>query len=352
MATEVVRVSKANPCPVCNKPDWCYFLGTDAVVCMRVSSNRPKKTERGDYGGYIHQLGFEIDPKDFIPATSKKNIPCADIDTLHEVYSTMFSMPEFCLTAGDYKQLKRWGVSVKMAKQRGYRRLPLKGRYRIAKKLLEMGYDLKGIPGFYVKSGDDGKKYWTFAIGPGLIFPSLSPEGKIQGFQVRLDNPGPQGNKYLWFSSACRSCGSSPGAPRHLARPTKRNQRVMFVTEGIRKADVISEYLGVDTIGLPGIHATEGVADYLNNLGVPVIIAYDMDLLKNSYVFEALRNLIGQIEGDVLIAGWHSKFKGQDTKGLDDLLVAGGYPKVIPVFQAIDSITARIADIKEAEKNA
>ena len=46
------RVSKANPCPVCKKPDWCRVFGDGWVECMRVQSDRPAKS-----GGFMHRPG-------------------------------------------------------------------------------------------------------------------------------------------------------------------------------------------------------------------------------------------------------------------------------------------------------
>ena len=46
------RVSKAYPCPVCNKPDWCSVTADGAAVCcMRVES--PKQLGNG---GWLHRL--------------------------------------------------------------------------------------------------------------------------------------------------------------------------------------------------------------------------------------------------------------------------------------------------------
>jgi len=48
------RVTSQNPCPICEKPDWC---GTsedgNLAVCMRESEGSIKKT---DNGGYLHRL--------------------------------------------------------------------------------------------------------------------------------------------------------------------------------------------------------------------------------------------------------------------------------------------------------
>lgn len=46
------RVTKAEPCPICGKPDWCGIAddGT-AAICMRRDSDKPT-----DNGGHLHKL--------------------------------------------------------------------------------------------------------------------------------------------------------------------------------------------------------------------------------------------------------------------------------------------------------
>lgn len=50
------RVSRRRPCPVCERPDWCLFVGDDdspsAALCMRVESDRPARSG----GGWLHLL--------------------------------------------------------------------------------------------------------------------------------------------------------------------------------------------------------------------------------------------------------------------------------------------------------
>lgn len=47
-----IRVTRANPCPVCGKPDWCNFSPDGAtVVCMRAESARPTRN-----GGWLHPV--------------------------------------------------------------------------------------------------------------------------------------------------------------------------------------------------------------------------------------------------------------------------------------------------------
>jgi hypothetical protein len=45
------RVSNAEPCPVCTRPDWCRVFGDGWVECMRVPSDKPAKS-----GGWMHRL--------------------------------------------------------------------------------------------------------------------------------------------------------------------------------------------------------------------------------------------------------------------------------------------------------
>lgn len=58
--SSMTRVSQAHPCPICKKPDWC-LTGTDMVVCMRVSSQRPK-TFADSSVGWLHRRNGEPAP--------------------------------------------------------------------------------------------------------------------------------------------------------------------------------------------------------------------------------------------------------------------------------------------------
>lgn len=52
--SEWVRVSKKNPCPICEKTDWCGVSSDGNVVhCQRTESDKPS---RGNMGGWIHRL--------------------------------------------------------------------------------------------------------------------------------------------------------------------------------------------------------------------------------------------------------------------------------------------------------
>jgi len=60
------EVSKGEPCPICEKPDWCSITGPEglieAAVCMRIESGNQR-----DNGGYLHRLRENNDAKNWSP---------------------------------------------------------------------------------------------------------------------------------------------------------------------------------------------------------------------------------------------------------------------------------------------
>lgn len=333
------RVNRKNRCPICGQHDWCYFTEKGGVVCMRVPSDRTTSD-----GGFYHSLGGESKHTDFTPAPLD-DAPIASLNIRDSVYRAFLNMPELALTTDDYRQFASWGFSVEMVKRRGYRRLPLAGRAKICKSLIEMGYKLEGVPGFYYKN--DG--YWSFTTGPGIIFPCLSPEMKLQGLQVRLDKPESDG-KYKFFSSSGRSDGTggtSSGAPWHLAKPVKMVRRIIYITEGYRKADYTAERMGVYCIGLPGVNSFSGVAEYVAGLGMPFAIAYDRDILHKYQVIYALKRLINEL--GVCEKKFLTRWEESQGKGIDDLLLAGGWPELVPITSKVITLINKKAAQLEKE---
>ena len=62
------RVSKANPCPICQHGDWCRVFADGWAECMRVPSGKPAKS-----GGWMHRTGEE--PRRYVPPPLKFPAP-------------------------------------------------------------------------------------------------------------------------------------------------------------------------------------------------------------------------------------------------------------------------------------
>ena len=62
------EVSGSEPCPICDKPDWCLVSADgSAAICSRIESPR-----RAGNAGYIHRLRDDLD---FQPRLRVRTIP-------------------------------------------------------------------------------------------------------------------------------------------------------------------------------------------------------------------------------------------------------------------------------------
>lgn len=74
--TTMTRVSRSHRCPACSSDSWC-LIGTDQVLCMRVSSSRPYTLKDGSVG-YLHPMdvGAVLPP----PIYQRKAEPIIDLN--------------------------------------------------------------------------------------------------------------------------------------------------------------------------------------------------------------------------------------------------------------------------------
>ena len=140
-----------------------------------------------------------------------------------------------------------------------------------------MGCVLKGVPGFYQTEDEAWSIYFT-AKNSGILIPILSIEGRIQGFQIRLDHVT-DSKKYIWLSSSNYQMGVSSGSPIHVVGDL--NAETVYVTEGALKG-TIAHYLSGDTfICAPGVNQYRSLQPVLESLSRRnlklVYEAYDMD---------------------------------------------------------------------------
>lgn len=128
------------------------------------------------------------------------------------VYRQMLSLLQ--LHTLHKQDLKRRGVTdpeIKELERKGYKSIEPKKAGTIAKKLLEKGFRLDGIPGFF--RNRDGMWEASFYEGNrGYLCPVYSLNHKIKGFQIRVDHPVNK-RKYIWFTSSGFDGGTSSGSP-------------------------------------------------------------------------------------------------------------------------------------------
>lgn len=310
MVEALRRADSHHPCPICGHPDWCGY-NSQVAICMRTPSPRPAKN-----GGWIHRLKGQVS----VPTVSVPTSRRREDEYLGAIYRELFKL--LSLSAAHKANLLARGLSEEGIIRGGYRSLPLLERGRVVAELARR-YDLDGVPGFYQEEGR-----WRLAGRPGLMIPVRRSDGLIRAVQIRLDNPLPNGDRYIWLSSS-KQGGASSGVPLHVAKPQdgfKGNS--LWVTEGPLKADIAAQYLGVPVVAVPGVSNWKEVPALAQELGaVVVVVAYDADKATKSAVAfheESLVRALRRAGFIVAVASWDPA-RG---KGLDDLLVGGGRPTV------------------------
>ncbi len=322
------RVSHQRPCPVCQKTHGC-LLYERHVICLRIASDQPSI---GGLGGWCHPLNEAELYQAALSAFSAPSQRLAPPATLDKVYRALHS--NLYLTALHTKHLtQERQLSPEAIQARGYQSWG-QGDRLLRSRLAEVLHSLFGgivldVPGFLLR--EQGRTYLTLGGPPGILIPVHNADGQIVAHQIRTDQPG-QSGKYVWLSSTSRG-GPGPGSPVHVSRPLQptTSQRV-WLTEGPLKADIASERLGEIVLALPGVQADKHFLPTLQKLQErneikELVIALDSDWHEKSAVATARLKLAEAAARQgipVSLADWTP-----NLKGLDDLLLAGGQPKLV-----------------------
>ncbi len=244
-----------------------------------------------------------------VPEPMTIESPLADIETRHATYTALLSL--LSLANDHITNLKNRGISDNDIKRLGYKSTPVFGMSSIAGQLLDKGFTLAGVPGFYMDENDK----WVFVLEQrGILIPVRDRYGRIQGLQIRRDNA--EKRKFRWVSSVERKCGCGSTSWVHIAGPIRP---VMLLTEGPMKADVIYALSGLSVIAVPGVNALKSLKPVLEDLkaeGLTTIkTAFDMDLLCNFHVkdgYNALMSLLNEMGFKYMTYLWNPYYKGLD----------------------------------------
>ncbi|MCZ2390504.1 MAG: DUF3854 domain-containing protein [Acidobacteria bacterium] len=198
----------------------------------------------------------------------------------------------------------------------------VRDREAVSKQLADkFGDTLRGVAGCYI---DPKTRAWRFRFPQyGFLIPCLNSRGQIAGLMVRRN--GNAVPKYYWVSTPADTYegGASSGTPIHFSQSHRiKTVRQVIVTEGILKADRITEFHDLPCIGIPGVHNfKETFAVDLKRIFPEIelaLVAFDADFVNNPHVQDGLCklvfNLAPVIETHIL------KWNLSDGKGLDDVL--------------------------------
>ncbi len=310
-----IRVSRHNPCPICEHTDWCGLIDDGRVaICMRVADGAASESANG---GYVHVLR-EQEREPWTPLPRPPRFPAAQPETYlapierrHTVYTAL--LESLTLSEPHADDLQRRGLYDTFIAHGLFASVPAAGGCAD----LAAQHDLRGVPGFFREPGA-----WRLAISDwhaGYFVPVRDVAGRVQALQIRRNESEP---RYCWLSSKDKADGVTSGAPPHFAAPQRLEHGSVIVTEGSLKADVIAQFCDSAVIGLAGVtNSKPGFGAALRTLGVErVQIAFDADWHSNQAVRGALvklGELLRQSGLSVSLLDWQMI----DGKGLDDLLM-------------------------------
>ena len=234
----------------------------------------------------------------------------ADLDTLDKVYKDFIKLLK--LDRSSYENLKSRGIDDDYIRIKGYKSIPAnyQERYEITNKLINMGHRLEGIAGFY----KDEYNKWTFNGTQGYLVPIRDLNGRINSFQIRM-NQKINKLRYTYFTSSKYSTGAKALAIPNVS--LGKNTDYIYITEGPLKGDIASFFSGDTFFSVPGVNAgIDILIKYLKEVNpIKVIICYDMDMYEIPEVKNALVKLINKLN-DVGIYSelklWDKKYKGID----------------------------------------
>lgn len=327
-----IHAKPNRPCPICHHGDWCGFNSVIAS-CMRVETGSFRTViQKNGKPAYLHWLTSGT-----VNYTAMDDVPnaveTAPVEKRDRVYRALLGL--LTLSKAHKEDLLRRGLQEWEIRKNGYKSVPTTEKpWEICKKLINMGLELKGIPGFYKAEGPRGGTYWTFNGKPGYFIPVRDINGRIQALQRRKENPEKGEKKYMILSSSRREGGCSSGTPAHVAIPTEIKDSRIWITEGPLKADITASYIGAIVIGIMSSGTWVPAMNVLEELGAKEgVTAYDMDYKTNNMVGDPLKLFheeLSKREIKVNQATWCEK-----QKGIDDALKAGLEIKVKRIIKGV-----------------
>lgn len=360
VATGYRRVSKARPCTICGKPDWCSVTATEMISFCARSTRNADRISRYGWGVYYHETcGFDFDFNRLFNRSPKRKRARILEDELastgirDKVYRKLIGLSPASFSCeivnGRGGLLER---SIQDLSQYGSLPRTADGRRVLTERIVEAfakeGTEVSfaGVPGFW-RNSKGSLRLWNMldSFNDLMLIPFVGPHGLIRACQIRFMRYVPnRSGRYVWLSSLKERTGCGPGAPLHHADPGSQANRPVLVTEGALKAATAQRFFAERyVVGNSGV-ATSHREIVATARRRPLEIAFDLDSFDNPHVSRALAALVRlrysdqicfEYSDDVRILTWDRRFKG-----IDEALLAGARLEYLAVSEWLKYLTA------------
>lgn len=310
------RVNARNKCPKCDHTDWCMFNQDEQkVLCMRTESEFPVKK---GMGGWIHHMSEEsFDFKN--SSWSEFREEAKAYAAPHEIASFYeWMLKKFPITEEDYEYIYNRGI--KKIDDYGTLSNP-----NPPYNCIEIpDYFADGIPGVF--SSRNLKHKYLNTRTEGIFKVVRNAFGQAVGVEIRLRDEERKRTKAKFkpLSSEKKHLGISADSRQYGVYPGYKSG-ILYITEGLDKAQIVCERLGYTTIGIRSASNWRFLAKDLIDLFSDyhtIVLAYDMDYHSNPHVKTSLENFIEAIKEklifNIFLAEWD-----RNKNGIDDAILAG-----------------------------
>ena len=350
------RHGKGAECPICGghpglargRGIRCagFSLGVVAYCTREERSGRAELDITTEPPAYKHLLigrcqcgiehDFGLEPRDSVGGGDTR--PSLPIEARHEIYSATIEL--LSLRDEAKVDLTRRRLLEEDIDAVGYRSIPRKGSPAsgVLRRLVDRFGEttLRQCPGFVDKNGRTN--FWT-ASGDrdGYVVPYRDENGRVTGVQLKL-----LGGRYE------TARGTRTADVYHVAGdPTSGGD--LYLTEGGTKAQV-AHRLGLGAvIGLPGQSLAQAQVGLLVRLSPGrVIVALDQEANLNT---ERARERWLKALAEAGLATFLAVWEGADLggpKGIDDLMAAGGKPRI----RAVARVPAEFGTRRQVRQTA
>lgn len=371
------RVSRARPCLICGKPDWCSRTADDSIsFCARVTAGADRLSRKDRWGVFYHESlmpkpGWESSQNRRGTRKLAEAILPAPLEIRDFVYSSLIRLSP----ASDFQELTHGSKGLlerRLENTQDYGGLPgsVAERKDLAVKirlLLNQNFPLflrqnplglRHVPGFWIDEfGETNLWQKNDYPYPFLLIPYRSPVGLVQACQIRLTGKlAADKKRYLWLSLPQKNSAGS-GTPLHYAGWKKfgslnSTELPILVTEGALKADVVANSIpNFFAIANGGVNCSQDLIVSVSS-GKPLYLAFDSDYQDNPVVARQLARLLklrldnnrqSQSFASTKIFVWD-----RTRKGIDDALLNSDKLNEITVLEWFSELNKKCRD--EAQK--
>lgn len=332
------RVNARNKCPVCSRPDWCmYNQDEQKVLCMR---NQSDFAVRKGMGGWIHHLSensfkFQSSQWSDVRQEARQYAQPHEMDAFYT-----WMLQKFPLTEEDYEFIHKRGIR----KIDDYGTLTNNSQYNCIE-IPEHFAD--GIAGVF--SSRNQKRKYLNTRTTGIFKVVRNVFGQAVGVEIRLSEEDRKRtkSKFRALSSAKKHLGIEADTLQYGVYPGYKSG-ILYVTEGLDKAQIISERLGYTSIGLRSIGAwrrfVSEILDYFSEYHT-IVIAADMDYHSNPHVKTNLENFIEALKHKMVFNVFQAEWN-REKNGIDDAILSNEQIHVNQICERTEILDLQTAAIK------